>query len=159
MNRKSPSLLLKFIDVVRQTKIYLNNLVENITDDFWDLDEHRILSEMWSASTRFQILIKRSLKGYAWQVTSRLETLWPEVRSSMSKCVYKKATQEWDMDQPKIQAAHLLGKIHGISPGELRIGRPRSKRQTKARHSSGNSYAMRFTSTNPYRQCTNAEGG
>ena len=59
-------------------------------------------SESWNASPRFRIPNKRPVKGYLWvdsrltktQVTSRPETTWQEVWSSMSTCDQKKALQQ-----------------------------------------------------------------
>ena len=69
-----------------------------------------------------RILNKRSLQGYSWvdgrlnqtQVTSRPETIWPEVWSSMSKCPQKKAKQQWDIHEPKTQVARQKRKNHDI---------------------------------------------
>ena len=95
----------KYIVVARQTSTSLDNLEENSVDELRNIDGNRILSESWSGSTRFRILNKRPPQGYSWvggrltktQVTSRPETNWPEVRSSLSKTVQKKAKQQRDV--------------------------------------------------------------
>ena len=52
-------------------------------------------------------------KGDSWvdgrltnnRVTSRPDTTWPEVWSSMSKSAQKKAKQHWSMEKPKIRSS------------------------------------------------------
>ena len=85
------TILTKYIDVVRQTETYLDNLEECIIDD------------VWTGSTRFCILNQRPPKGRSWvdgrltkiHVTSITETIWPEVWSSLSKGAEKKTKQQW----------------------------------------------------------------
>ena len=74
-----------------------------------------------SISTRFPNLNSRPSKRYAWvgrliktQVTSRPETIWPEV-SSMSKSAEKKARQQWDKEKP----SYRMRRIHIIPPDEF----------------------------------------
>ena len=84
--KSSVLFLLEYIDVVRQTKTNLDILEETIVDDVWNIDAKRHLSENWSGSVAFRILNESPLKCYSWedgrwtktQVTSKLETIWPE---------------------------------------------------------------------------------
>ena len=75
------------------------------------MDANETLSENWSGSTRFRILNKRPPKSWVGtpltntQVTSRLDTIWPEVWSSMSKCAPTTAKHQWEMDRTEIQGA------------------------------------------------------
>ena len=88
----------KYLDVVSKQKTNLDKAEENSIDDSWNIDGNRILSESWSGSTRFRILRKHAPQGYSWvdgrltktQVTSRPETIWPEVWPSMSKMLIKR---------------------------------------------------------------------
>ena len=122
---------------------------------------NRTLSENWSGSTRFRNLNKRPPKGYSWKdgelaetlVASDSGTIWPEVWSSVSTCAQKEATQLWEMNQPKFQAARQINKIHDIPP----FLRHCSNRQKEGRDFNGTSNAMRYTSTHPDRQGTDSE--
>ena len=53
------------------------------------------------------------------QVTPRPETIWPEVWTSMSKCVQKKAKEQWDTVKPKIQAARQKRTLTTFIPDEV----------------------------------------
>ena len=109
----------EYTDVARQTKHNLDCLAESSVDDFWNIDGHRILIESRSGSTRFRILNNRPHPGYSWvdsrmtnaHVTSRPETIWPEVWSSVSKIAQKQAKQKWDIEEPRIQAARQKRQI------------------------------------------------
>ena len=84
-------------------------------------------SEMWNGSSRFRIHNKRPPKGYSGlgglltktQSTWRLETIWPEVWSSVSHGAHKKAKQQWDTEKPKLQAAGQTRDIMIFLPGEV----------------------------------------
>ena len=52
------AIFLKFFDVVKQTKINLDDWEDSIVDYVWNIEAHRILSENWSGSARFRILKK-----------------------------------------------------------------------------------------------------
>ena len=65
-----------------------------------------------------------STPSYSWvdgrltntHVTSRTETIWPEVWSSMSKCAQLKAKQHWETEKTKLQAARRMMENHEILP-------------------------------------------
>ena len=91
------------------------------------------------------------------QVSSRPETILPEVWSSLSKSAQKNAKQQWDIEQPKIQAARQSTEIHDVPPYEVReFDATILECQKEAGVSSETSTAMRYTSTHPHRQDTNA---
>ena len=75
---------------------------------------HAIPHPQQMASQR--LVIGRWLIG---QNPTRLETFWPEVWWYMSKCVQKKAEQQWDMDKLQIQAGRQIRNIHDISSDEV----------------------------------------
>ena len=85
---------------------------------------HIILFDSWSGSTRFRIPNKPPLQCYSWvdgrltkaQVTSSAETIWPEVRSSMSQCAQTKAKQQWDFKNPKYKLHVTRGKFTIFHP-------------------------------------------
>ena len=112
----------KDLDVVRPKETNLDSVKENSTDDVWNIDGHRILSERPSVSTRFRILNKRPPQGCSWvdgrltktKVTSRPGTISLEVWSSVSKCAQKKAKRQCGIDKPYFQAARQKMKIHDI---------------------------------------------
>ena len=94
----------KYVDVVEQTKTNLDNLEESSIDNFIWTPWKRPLSMLYGTLICVELslhLEKRPLQGYSWvvgrltkpQVTSRPETLWPEVWSSLSNCARKKAKQ------------------------------------------------------------------
>ena len=75
-----------------------------------------------------ETLKKRPPQGSAWvdcrltktQVTSRPETIWPGVWSSVPKCDQQKAKQQWDSDKPKIQSARHKRENHDILLAKLK---------------------------------------
>ena len=83
------------------------------------LRQQELHSEIWYGSSRFRIHNKRPPKGYSGvggsltktQGTWRLETIWPEVWSSMSHGALKKAKQQWETEKPKLQAARQTRDI------------------------------------------------
>ena len=108
IHRKSrDSLFRQNIHVGRQSETDLDNLEENSVGALWNTDGHEISLKVGSDFTRFRTLNKRPHQGCSWvdgvltitQVTSRPETIWPEVWSSMSNCAQKKAKQQWDIDK------------------------------------------------------------
>ena len=63
---------------MRQTKTNLDNVEESSTEYLWNMDGNTILSENLSGSASWCLN-----DGPKTQVTSRPETISPEVRSSM----------------------------------------------------------------------------
>ena len=100
----------------------------NRIGDTWNINGDRNLSENWSGgSTRIRILHKRPHQGCAsvdggltkTQVTSRPETIWPVMCSSMSRCAQKKAKQQCNIEKPKTQVSSsifFLTKLKTLTP-------------------------------------------
>ena len=55
---------LKYIDVVRRTNTTLDVLLESRTDDDWNVDGDRMLSEPWTCFTQFTILNEKPPDRY-----------------------------------------------------------------------------------------------
>ena len=100
---------LKYIDVVRRTNTTLDVLLESRTDDYWNVDGDRMLSEPWTCFTQFTIWSEKPPDGYTWsggrltkvQATSRLHFF---VAKSLVKYVEwrsKKKKRHWAIQQPK----------------------------------------------------------
>ena len=136
---------------MRETETNLDSFEESIISDVWKIDEHGILSESWNGPTRFRIINIRPRQGYSWvdgrwtknPVTSRPETIWPEVCPSLSKCAQKEAKQQWEMEERQIQVAHQKRKIHDIPLQEVEEFDAIVRNARKTRDSSENSNAMR----------------
>ena len=88
---ESCPILLKYIDVTRTTDATLDVMLESSTDDYWNIDGDKELSDAWTGFTRFILLNERPLDGYTWsgerltrkQTTSRPDKLWPEMWNHM----------------------------------------------------------------------------
>ena len=86
----------------------------------------RIPSASWSGITPFRILSRCPLQGYSWvngrwtktQVTSRKETSWPKVWSSMSQCAQEEVKAAME-NSPEKQAARQKMEIHDSPPDEV----------------------------------------
>ena len=115
---------LKYIDVTRGTHTNLDVLQEKRSDDHWNVDANRSVSESWTGFRKFTFLKEKPPKGYMWsgerltkiQATTRPENLWPEVWSKMGKAAQKKEKQEWANEKPKLDDARKLGGIYFIDP-------------------------------------------
>ena len=93
-------ILLKYIDVTRNTHTSLDVLLEKHIDDCWNVDGERELSDAWTGFTSFILLNERPLDGYTWsgwrltrkQNTSRPdENIWPDMWKHMSDASKRKA--------------------------------------------------------------------
>ena len=90
---------LKNIDVQR----HKNVLREVTIDDYWNMDGDKSLSEPWIGVTLFARVNKDPPEGCMWgqwrltkkQVTTRPRNIWPEEETNMSKCLQRKAINEW----------------------------------------------------------------
>ena len=83
-----------------------------------------MLTESSRGSTSSRILNKLPRNGMdggltKTQVTSRSETIWPDVWSSMSKCAQQKAQQQRNIDKNMLQAARQKRKIRDIFVDEI----------------------------------------
>ena len=88
---------LKYIDVTRTTCTSLDVLLEKNTEDYWNVDGERVLSDAWTGFTRFVPLQERPPEGYTWSgrtltrkhTTSRPDDVWPERWKFMSDAANK----------------------------------------------------------------------
>ena len=86
------SIAVKFLDVTRNTHTSSDVMLEKSTDDYWNVDGDRELSDTWTGFTRFTCLSEKPPDGFSWsgrrltrkQTTSRPDTLWPEMWKHMS---------------------------------------------------------------------------
>ena len=77
----------KYIDVSRTTQTNLDVMQERRTEDYWNIDGSRDLSDPWTGFTQFALLEEKPPNGYMWsgerltrkQLTSRPDHLWPEL--------------------------------------------------------------------------------
>ena len=75
---------------------------ERRTDDCWNIESDRDLSDSWTGFTRFITLDEKPPDGYTWsgkrltknQTTSRPDYLWPEIWKDMS-AAQRKEKQKW----------------------------------------------------------------
>ena len=82
---------LKYIDVTGTTHTNLDVKQEKRTDDYWNVNGSRDLSDPWTGFTHFTLLEEKPPDGYMWsgwrltrkQLTSRPDHLWPELWKSM----------------------------------------------------------------------------
>ena len=78
---------LKYVDVMRQTQLCLNNVSENIINDLWTEATGVNIPEEWTGTARFLILRTRLLEGFKCssgklskiQKTNIPDSRWPEV--------------------------------------------------------------------------------
>ena len=84
--QESVPIPLRYIDATRATRTTLDVMLERRTNDYWDVDGHRDLSDSWTGFTRFTMLDEKPPDGYTWcgerltkkQTTSTPDYLWPE---------------------------------------------------------------------------------
>ena len=82
---------LNILDVVRRTNSTSHVLQERETDEDWNVDGDRNLSDPWTGFTQFTRKKKKPPDGYTWygerltkvQATSRPDQLWSEIWSAM----------------------------------------------------------------------------
>ena len=88
---------LRYIDVVRTTHTTLDLLQESRIDDQWNTGSNRNISGPWTGFSQFTILKEKPLDENMWSgvrltkihATTRLDQLWPEIWSSMSKAAQR----------------------------------------------------------------------
>ena len=84
---------LKYIDVAKSTHTDLEVVQEKRSDDYWNVDSNRSLSDSRTRLTTFTLLKENPPKGYVWsgerltkvQMTTSPDHVWPEVRSKSGK--------------------------------------------------------------------------
>ena len=115
---------LQHIDVTGTTDTTLDVMSEKHTEDHWNVDGERELSDAWTGFTRFIVLNEKPLDGYAWsgerltrkQTTSRPVKVWPEVWKHMSEASKRKERQRWAIEKPRLDNARRLRGIFFIDP-------------------------------------------
>ena len=98
-------ILLKIFDVTRTTHTSLEVMLEKNTDDYWNFDGDRQLSDTWTGSQGSQHWTKKPPDGYTWswgrltrkQTTSRPDTLWSEIWKDMSEASKRK--EKWTVEK------------------------------------------------------------
>ena len=133
---------LRYFDVSRTTHTNLDVLQQKRTDDYWNIDGTRDLSDSWTGFTQFTLLEEKPPDGYMWsgerltrkQLTSRKDHLWPELWRGMTKNAKLREKQKWAIEKPKLDNAGRLRGIYFIDPEdkELKetIGNARKKWET-----------------------------
>ena len=82
------------------------SLVLLVSEDYWNVDGERELSDALTSCTRFILLNERPPDGYTSsgrrltrkQTTSRPDDVWPDMWTHMSDAVKKKAKQRWAIE-------------------------------------------------------------
>ena len=98
--------------MTRATYTNLDVLQEKRIDDDWNVDVDRSLTDSWTGFTKFN-RTKNFPKDICGprerltkiQATTRLDCLWPETWTGMSKAAREKERQEWATEEPKLDNA------------------------------------------------------
>ena len=72
---------MKYIDVTRTTYTSLDVWLEKNSEDYWNVDGERELSDAWTGFTRFVLLKERPPEGYTWsgeRLTGKQSTSRPD---------------------------------------------------------------------------------
>ena len=101
------------MDVSRTTRTNLDVMQERRIDDHWNIDGSRDLSGSWTGFTQFALLEVKPPDGYMWsgreltkrQVTSRPDSLWPELWTKLGRNAKLKEKQKWSNEKPKLDNA------------------------------------------------------
>ena len=116
---------LEYVDVVRRTNTTFEVFLESLAN--WNVDGGPELSKPWTAFTKLKDIDKKNLQmdsrgpGAADknQGTSRPDSLWPEIWSSMSYAAQHKEKQRWAFEKPKLDNAGILRSIYFIDPDDM----------------------------------------
>ena len=114
----------KYIDVSRTTHTNLDVMQESRTDDYWNVDGSRDLSDSWKVFAQFTVFDEKPPDGYMWsgerltrrQVTSRPDHLWPELWTKLARNAKLREKQKWSIEKPKLDNARRLRRIYIIDP-------------------------------------------
>ena len=101
-------------------------MLEISTDDYWNVDEERELTDAWTGFTRFILLNERPADGDIWsrgrltrnQTTSRPDNVWLYMWKHMSDAARSKAKQKWAIEKPQSDNARHLHGIFFIEPDD-----------------------------------------
>ena len=98
---------LKYIDVTRTTQTNLDVKQEKLVDDYWNIDGSRDLPDPWTRFTFFILLEEKPPNGFLWsgerqtrkQLTSRPDSLWPELWTKLGRNAQLKERQKWSHEK------------------------------------------------------------
>ena len=116
----------EYIDVSRTTQTNLDVKQEKRTDDCWNVDGSRDLSDPWTGFTQFTLLEEKPPDGCMWsgerltrkQLTSRPDHLWPVIWKTMGKIAKLKEKQKWSNEKLHLENARKLRGICFIDTEE-----------------------------------------
>ena len=118
---------LKYIDVTRTTHTDLGVAQEKRTDDCWNVDANRNLSDSSTGFTRFTLLNETLPRGYVWS-GERLTKIPNDIASKIAyglalgqgpeKPHKEQEKQEWTVEKPKLEYARKLKGICSIDPSD-----------------------------------------
>ena len=108
---------------MRQTQTSINNVPANIINDIWTEAKGVNLSEVWTGTTRFQILRTRLLREYKWvtgrhtkiQKTTRPESFGLEAWTKLRQETSGNHIAEWAEESAKLHAARRNRGIYEVS--------------------------------------------
>ena len=111
---------LKYIDVARTTS--LDVMLEKKTEDYWNVDGDRELSDMWTGFIRFKMLNEKPPDGSTWSgerlTRKRLPGQTPCGQRFGKICPKLKEKQKWAIEKPKLDNARRLRGIDFIDPDD-----------------------------------------
>ena len=82
---------LKYIDVTRSTHTDLDVAQEKRTDDYWNVDGDRNVSDSWTGFTRFTLLDETRVKRLTRiRTTSRPDHMWPDAWTRIGKAAQRR---------------------------------------------------------------------
>ena len=105
---------LKYIDVSRTTH----------TNDYWNIDGSRDLSDLWTVFTQFTLLEEKPPDGHMLsgerltkrQLTSKPDHSWPELWTNLGRNAKLREKQKWSVEKPKLDNARRLRGIYFFDP-------------------------------------------
>ena len=108
----------------RTTHTNLDVKKEKRTNDYWNIDGSRNLSDSWTGFTQIALLEEKPPDGYMWsgerltrkQLTSRLDHLWPELWDKIGKTAKLKEKQKCSNEKLHLGNARNLRGICFIDP-------------------------------------------
>ena len=141
---------LKYIDVSRTTHTNLDVKQEKRSDDYWNIDGCRDLSDPWTGFTQFTLLEEKPPDGYMWsgrrltrnKLTSRPTYLWPELWKTMGKNAKLKEKQKWSNEKFHLENARKLRGIYFIDPEDKELKETIKNARKEIGNIDGSCYAL-----------------
>ena len=92
------------------------------SNDYWNIDGSRDLSDPWTGFTQFTLLDEKPPDGFLWsrgrltrkQLTSWPDHLWLELWKSMGKNAKLKEKQKWSEEKIHLENERKLRRIYFI---------------------------------------------